>query len=388
MPPYQDKRTVNGKTVKRWRYKFQLRGKQYSGSTAKLNNTRAAAAALERVRLATLDDRISAGKMPTLVEYADVFLANQKRSAGLLTHEGQTSHLHKHVLPTHGHLHLDAFYRRHAEELKQRWLDDGAARSTINTRLDTLQRMLSYAAETDVIRASPKLKRLSTDHKVKSIKYLTDAQVAELVDSAPPQWASMLLVAARTGMRIGELRALKWAHLNFDTRVIAIVETNPGRPDMPETSPKSGKQRTVPMTDEVHAALLELKRTSAWIWPALEWHGRGRDGGRSQSGCQHGIRTAAKAAGLKNVTWHVLRHTYASALVMRGVSLMVVQELLGHANAKQTAVYAHLAPGFAHHAAVAALDLPLLTNPSGLHLSSTAESAPPERPVIAPGADK
>ncbi|MDR3750752.1 MAG: site-specific integrase, partial [Terracidiphilus sp.] len=54
--------------------------------------------------------------------------------------------------------------------------------------------------------------------------------------------------------------------------------------------------------------------------------------------------TALEQAGIEGVTWHTLRHTFASRLVMGGVDLKTVQELMGHKTIAMTARYAHLAP--------------------------------------------
>ena len=54
--------------------------------------------------------------------------------------------------------------------------------------------------------------------------------------------------------------------------------------------------------------------------------------------------SAVKIAGLENFTWHCLRHTFASRLVMAGVDIRTVQELMGHKTIAMTVRYAHLAP--------------------------------------------
>jgi site-specific recombinase XerD len=60
--------------------------------------------------------------------------------------------------------------------------------------------------------------------------------------------------------------------------------------------------------------------------------------------CKHPLWRACERAGLRRIGWHVLRHTFASHLVMRGAPLKAVQELLGHATIEMTMRYAHLSP--------------------------------------------
>jgi len=71
------------------------------------------------------------------------------------------------------------------------------------------------------------------------------------------------------------------------------------------------------------------------------------------------IYRAADAADLgRRIGWHVLRHSYASALVMRGVDMKTVQELMGHTTIQQTDKYAHLSPAVKREA-VKKLDVPM-----------------------------
>lgn len=65
---------------------------------------------------------------------------------------------------------------------------------------------------------------------------------------------------------------------------------------------------------------------------------------------QYPLILASQKAEMPRVGWHVLRHTFASQLVMKGVPLRVVQEWMGHTTITMTERYAHLAPGFSSEA--------------------------------------
>jgi site-specific recombinase XerD len=65
------------------------------------------------------------------------------------------------------------------------------------------------------------------------------------------------------------------------------------------------------------------------------------------------LHAVCRKAGLREIGWHTLRHTFASHLVMAGVTLKAVQELMGHATIEMTLRYAHLAPGVTRDAVAA-----------------------------------
>ena len=123
-------------------------------------------------------------------------------------------------------------------------------------------------------------------------------------------------------------------------------------------TPKGGRSRDVPMSAELVAALrlLPSRFAGQLVWPG--------EGGRNltKGACKHPLWRACKRAGLRRVGWHVLRHTFASHLVMRGVPLKAVQELLGHATIEMTMRYAHLAPDVTRDA-VRLLDAPVTVAP-------------------------
>ncbi len=84
--------------------------------------------------------------------------------------------------------------------------------------------------------------------------------------------------------------------------------------------------------------------------------------------------TALEQAGIEGVTWHTLRHTFASRLVMAGVDLKTVQELMGHKTIAMTARYAHLAPTHKQQALETLVRLGSVSVPSGYKMATGAKT--------------
>ena len=118
-------------------------------------------------------------------------------------------------------------------------------------------------------------------------------------------------------------------------------------------TPKSGRNRVIPLSRDLVRVLREhrhLKGELVFCAP---------DGRMlNKNMVRRPIARACRLAGLRNIGWHKLRHTFASHLVMRGAQMKTVQELLGHATMEMTMRYAHLAPRVRREA-VNLLDLPV-----------------------------
>ena len=384
MPTYRDSRG-------RWRYQFTVNYKKYSGSSPKGRNTERVAAELERQHIDRVSNRRYAGVMPTVADFVPRFLEYQKHHTKQLTHELHETICTLHVVPTIGKKPLDEVRRAELDALVLRW---GCAPRTANTRLGVVMRMLSLAKEWEILESVPDVKYVKVPKY--HPRFLSDVEAHALLQAATALWWTMIFTGLRTGLRIGELRGLKWGDIEIrklpDGKVHAVVHvrrTDPGRPDMDPNGPKGNRPRTVPLSPELIAALENWHKTSQdkdpddWVFPgAPSWRDQhNRDRTRSGSNCVVMIKRFAKDAGLKGVTWHTLRHTFASKLVMLNVPLSAVQELLGHASIKQTERYAHLAPGFAQHAAIALLDLPMMQ-------PGDQAALPAVKPLALPGAKK
>lgn len=151
-----------------------------------------------------------------------------------------------------------------------------------------------------------------------------------------------VLLSLNTGMRAGEMRKLQWSDIAHDLSQISL------RAD----TTKSSKSRHIPINKEARAVLQQLKMQSygcRWLFPNRE-----HDGPISAFGKRSWIALLDKAK-ITDFTWHGLRHSFASSLVMRRVPIVEVQKLLGHSDLRMTLKYSHLAPS-ALVDAVSALD--------------------------------
>ncbi|MBP5698806.1 MAG: site-specific integrase [Alphaproteobacteria bacterium] len=143
----------------------------------------------------------------------------------------------------------------------------------------------------------------------------------------------MALISADCGLRAGEIFKLTWADVSLETQMLFLRDT------------KNGRNRYAYMTNRVFYELSKLKQREG-----NEFVFQGRNGNK----IEHVSRTferAVRALGLNNgitdrrqkVVFHSLRHTFASRLVQRRVSLYEVKELLGHSDIAMTQRYSHLA---------------------------------------------
>jgi len=184
----------------------------------------------------------------------------------------------------------------------------------------------------------------------------------------------MILVAMRTGMRMGELLGLRWVDVDLSAGRIYVRQSYvKGHCGLP----KSGKPREIPLGDDVIEALGAHRHERG---PLVFCDAAGNVLTAGLLGWP--LKRAVKRAGLRAIGWHVLRHTFASHLAMRGVPLKVIQELLGHASIVTTMIYAHLAPHVARDA-VRVLDRarPPAAAPPPAANSAPASSSPPAIPV-------
>jgi len=151
----------------------------------------------------------------------------------------------------------------------------------------------------------------------------------------PDHLTPIVLLALNTGLRKGEIFNLRWTDIEWTLAQVTVR----GESDERLEGSKSRQTRYVPLNRE---AVDTLK---AWqVASPLDGYVFPGDDDARVTDIKKAWLPLVKAAKLTNFTFHDLRHTFASKLVMAGVDLNTVRELLGHSDIKMTLRYAHLAP--------------------------------------------
>lgn len=286
----------------------------------------------------------------TVNEFAPKFIAVSETSNKASSVDSKKQILTGHILPALGDVLLRDVTYAVIEDFKLALLKPteekpaGLSYKTVNNILTVLRRLLAVAAKRQLISAVPEIEWLRAAPQ--DFDFFKFDEADRLIEAAG-DWRTMILLALRTGLRQGELLGLRWDDVDLVAgRIMVRQSIVRGR----VTTPKNHKPREIPLAQSALDALKSyrhLKGELVFCGPTGKALTKGE--------CKHPLWRACKAAKLRRVGWHVLRHTFASHLAMRGVPVRTIQELLGHATLTMTLRYAHLAPEVTRDA-VAMLD--------------------------------
>ena len=199
-------------------------------------------------------------------------------------------------------------------------------------------------------------------------RYLTEAEAGRLLSALQARSQTlhdMALLSLHTGMRYGEIAALRWDHVDFETGLIVVMESGN------RLTTKGGKNRRLPMSPEVRAML----QSRATKFDRVFRNQQDKAPNRPDTTFKRVVDSLGLNEGIvdrrQRVVFHTLRHTFASWLAIRGVPLIAIRDLLGHSTIAMTERYAHLMPNQGR----AAIDL--LPRLAG---QSSAPSVSPDTP--------
>jgi integrase len=224
-----------------------------------------------------------------------------------------------------------------AEGFRDALIEEGLSDRTVNKYLTVLHGIFVWAQRRYKLPANPVANVERRPHaKRGNIDVFSREEVLALVRAADSdQDRTIYLTAAFTGLRLGELLALRWRDVDFANSAIHVRQsfTN-GRVD----TPKSGHERTVPMADEVAKSLAKLsKRESHTDDDALVFCGA-KGGHLAGHKLRDRYKAALKGAGLRELRFHDLRHTFGSHAI-RTADSREVMEWMGHQDLATTQRY-------------------------------------------------
>ena len=328
-----------------WWADFSYRGVRHRIRSPE--NSRAGAIAYEAV----LRRRMSDGESPpassaattrqqqTYATFAENWFATYVRANNKPAEQLRKRYLlSAHLIPFLGQTELAEITAADVERYKASKREAGLSPKTINNHLSVLSKSLTTAQEWDLIKSVPRTRFMRVPPQV--FDFLSPDESNALLRAAGEESLSheMILCALRTGLRAGELLGLEWRDVDFERGHLRVVRTV----SMGEVgSPKNNRTRVVPLSRDLRAVLANRRESVGRVF-------RLKAGRLSYKTATNGLWRACARAGLRRVSWHALRHSFASQLVAAGAPMRAVQELLGHSTIQMTMRYSHLSPSLFH----------------------------------------
>jgi len=266
--------------------------------------------------------------------------------------------LRLHVLPIFGDLNVTDINRGMVKGFLLDKINKGYAKSTVSHMKNVISGILNKALDDEIIQANPALQLgknfLKAKNSYNNVNILTSNEVKHLLKTVKIHFTehyALILLLARTGMRIGEALALKWGDLDFNGR---FIEVKRSYVRCKITTPKSGKTRRVDMSLQLSETLktheLESKKKSfaLGLGNLTEYIFTNREGRLidKNNWRRRIFYKALNKAKLRKIRIHDLRHTYATLRISKGDNIADVSNQLGHHSVKLTMdVYYQWFPG-------------------------------------------
>lgn len=265
---------------------------------------------------------------------ADLWAAyrGERQGRRIAAHMEQTG---KSLLPAFGHFRADQITTADCRAYAAARRGVGRKPHTIHTELGHLRICLSWAQKMRMIAWAPPIERPA--QPAPRDRHLTEAEIARLLDAdcAPHIHLAIVLLLTTAG-RVTAILDLTWDRVDFERGKVDLR--------LDAAGPRKGRA-VVPMNATLRRALLAA-RNAATSPHVVEW------GGRRVLSIKRGFASAVAAAGLRDVTPHVLRHTAAVQMVAAGVGMERIAQYLGHSSVQTTrSIYARFAPDHLREAA-------------------------------------
>lgn len=292
-----------------WAY-FYLEGVRHQASTGTSNRRLA-----ERIAAKLKDDaNLARHRLPqadpdmTFGALAARFIANANPGPHHLSR-------FKNLLPYFSDIPIGRLTKSMVREYRQeRHARKPLRDATINREVSVLRHLLYWAVDEGYLAANP-LTRLRLPHERRSPRPVaTVDEERKLLAAAPSHLAAMIVVALDTGMRLGEILHQRWEHVDLSRRLLRVSKSKTAQ----------GEGREIPLTTRVFRLLEDRQRPDG---PVFLYRNH-----PIATSTKTAWRSTLKAAGIRHVRFHDLRHTFNTRMLEAGVLQEVRKSVMGHSS--------------------------------------------------------
>lgn len=235
---------------------------------------------------------------------------------------------------------VDAITEEKIEQYRQSFVQRQLKPASINRKINSISSFCNFAVKKKWLAYNPAQDVDRVKGKSAERSFLKAEEIQKIIGAiTQPVAKYVVILMSNTGLRISEATNLQLKDVDLNKKMVYVKEG------------KGGKNRTVPM----NAALVtQMKQYLTTVRPktnSLNFFATKKTGGISQQYVNKILKEACKKIGMdKDVTSHVLRHSFASNLVKNKVHVAVIAKALGHADVRTTSVYMHADQSDLEHA--------------------------------------
>ncbi len=222
------------------------------------------------------------------------------------------------LLSYFGGMRLDRITNLMIEDYKTHRLQS-VRPSSVNRELAVIKHSYNQGILWELVNKNPcrGVKLLKETPKDRWLTYTEE----ELILSKSPEWLKPIIqIDINTGLRLSELLSLRWDNADLDRKVLVVSKS------------KNGEGRVIPLNSQTYQVLSSLKSNEIDKTKIFD---------RGASYVSHTFGKVCKLAGLLDVTFHTLRHTFATRLSQHNANVFGIQKLMGHKSISMTERYSH-----------------------------------------------
>ncbi len=252
-------------------------------------------------------------------------------------HVAKESSIRVHLAPFFGETDIRDIDGFAVDRLKAVLLQKGLSKTSVNRHIGILRTMLNLAVEWGMLPKAPRIRDYKLEQQERDFFRMDERDhFLAVCKEKRPEWHAFFVVAFHTGMRMGEMSALRWEDVDFFGRVIRVRRSNwRGH----EATPKGRRARSVPMNSLVYETLKAHRHLGDHVF----YNSMGKV--LDINGGYRVFKTLCRLSELRALRRHDIRHSFASNLAAETGNLLAVKEILGHVDYSTTLRYAHLTPG-------------------------------------------